>query len=533
VQVPVAARQVGRGSLTLGFDMVELQGRLRETRALILAAALLLLLVGLPAAFALGSFVVAPLGRMTAVAGRVAEGDAGARAELPLDRADELGRLARAFSHMLDRLYEKEAGLSTLAANLEARVARRTGDLERANREIAEQLAQIRRTQEQLVVADRRITMGRLVAGIAHEINNPLAYVRANLDFLNRTVRELLGRLDGRPGDAQGLKAEVSELAEAASDALQGVGRVQHIVRGLKTYSRDDAGANEPVSLKAALKAAIDMSSHEVKGRARLTVRLGDLPEVMGHEVRLSQVFVNLIVNAAQAIPESAPERNEVRVTALTDAAGQAVVEVRDTGSGMSAEVCGRLFEPFFTTKPLGSGTGLGLSISLDIVKRSGGSIDVESAPGQGSTFRVRLPPARQRAVPVPPEPASAPACAQRLRLLVVDDEPGVRAALERSLGREHEVVSAESGRAALARLAAGERFDRILCDLSMPEMGGIAFHRLVAGLDPATAASIVFMTGGVLSDASRGYLAAQAAVCLEKPLDPEALGNVLDACPR
>jgi signal transduction histidine kinase len=483
-----------------------------------------LVVIGLAGTFGIGTLLVRPLRRMTDVAQRITAGDDRAARDLPLDRGDEAGAMATAFASMLRRLYEQQLRINSLNDDLEQRVAERTEALEHANREIALRLSELKRTQEQLVVADRRISLGRLAAGVAHEINNPLAFILGNLEFLSREVAEL--RAYGGRGERpeRGLR----EVAAAVDQAAQGAERVRQIVRGLKAFSRNDDDARAPTSLASALESAIGMAGHEVKHRARLVRSIGAAPRVDASEVRLTQVFLNLIVNAAHAIPEGASERHEIRVSLRTDERGWAVAEVADTGAGMPPEVLARLFEPFFTTKPMGEGTGLGLSISHGIVTGLGGSITVRSEVGAGSTFSVALPPsAWQEAAKVsaPPEPARVP----RARLLVVDDEPLVATAVKRALARHHDVEIAGSAADALERIRRGERFDRILCDLMMPGMGGAEFHAELSRLDGQLADRVTFMTGGAFTESAREFLERSRQPWLEKPLDLQQLRRIVD----
>ena len=352
-----------------------------------------------------------------------------------------------------------------------------------------------------------------------------------NLAFLGDEVRSLRAALAAGTAGPNGLVGpgrSLDEMTAAIDEARHGAGRVRHIVRGLKTYARSEGEATGPVSLRAALDGAIDMAGHEVRRRAQLVTRLGPVPVVLGHEVRLSQVFLNLLVNAAQAIPEGAVESNEVRVSAFTDGEGRAVVEVADSGAGIPPAVLERLFEPFFTTKPQGEGTGLGLSISRGLVEASGGRIEVESAVGRGSTFRVVLPPAPVAAAAATPAAAPAPPALARHRLLVVDDEPLVARALQRGLARDHEVVVETEARAALDRLVADDRFDAILCDLQMPGMTGPAFREALARRSPATAGKVIFMTGGAMSEGAQRLLDEPGTVWLQKPIDFEELRRIL-----
>jgi len=209
---------------------------------------------------------------------------------------------------------------------------------------------------------------------------------------------------------------------------------------------------------------------------------------------------------------------------------GRVVVEVRDTGSGMSPEAVARLFTPFFTTKPPGRGTGLGLAICHRIVTSLGGEITVESAPGAGSTLRVHLPPARPSESGAAHGPSAATASPRRGRILVVDDEPLILSAIRRSLGTEHEVVTATQAVQALDRITAGERFDVVLCDLLMPNMTGMDLHARLVSAAPDQAEKMIFLTGGAFALRARTFLEQSRNLWIEKPFDPAALRNLINA---
>ncbi|MGA3124092.1 MAG: ATP-binding protein, partial [Polyangiaceae bacterium] len=233
--------------------------------------------------------------------------------------------------------------------------------------------------QSRLIQAERLASMGTLAATVAHEINNPLTYVLANLDL---AAADLADPLTTVP--------KARELAEWVTLAREGARRVARIVRGLKAFSRQDDHRAEPTDVRVVLDRAIDMADNTIRHRARLVRSVSNVPLVFANELRLNQVFVNLLLNAAQAIPEGHRDSNEIRVRAWFEERNSAViVEVEDTGTGMTPDVRARIFEPFFTTKPIGTGTGLGLSICYGIVHGLGGTIDVESRPGDGTTFRV------------------------------------------------------------------------------------------------------------------------------------------------
>jgi signal transduction histidine kinase/CheY-like chemotaxis protein len=538
VRVPVTTRAGRSATLLLGFDLDEMEERRREARASVLWTALLLLAVGFGAAVVMGTLLARPILCIRDVARRVAGGDALAAGELPLGRRDEVGQLATVLAHMLEQLYGQQRQIKAINADLAEQVEARTLELARTN----EAKAQLEETQEQLVMADRRISVGRLAAGVAHEINNPLAFLSGNLDFVASEIPEIRRWLAaGSTCDLAAAGGRLEELAAAVADSRQGARRVLRIVRGLKTFARDDDDQRELLRLEGPVEAAIEMANHEIKHRARLVRRFGPAPLVLASEVRLSQVILNLLINAAQAIPEGASDQNEIVVALSTDPAGRAVLAVRDSGAGMTPEVMNRIFDPFFTTKPVGVGSGLGLPISRNIVAKFGGEITVESAPGQGSTFRVTLP-AGQRADPaavgpssvvlaVPSGPASA-ATKSGLRLLVVDDEPLVGQMVARALRRDAEVVPATSARQALALIRGGRSFDRILCDLMMPEMGGPELHAELARLAPQYLPRLIFMTGGAFTEGARAFTETWEGPLLEKPLDHDELRRLLHEPP-
>ncbi|OJT16883.1 hybrid sensor histidine kinase/response regulator [Archangium sp. Cb G35] len=377
-----------------------------------------------------------------------------------------------------------------------------------------------RQMEARLVRADRMASLGTLAAGIAHEINNPLAFTVANLSHLES---DMLPRLKLPTGEQE-------EMRKLVSDAQLGATRVRDIVRQLKMFSRADEQARpEPVEVNRVLESAISMASNEIKHRARLVRDFTDQLVAVAHEGRLGQVMVNLLVNAAQAIPEGNAELNEIRVLTRTHAEGLAI-EVRDTGSGISKENLERLFEPFFTTKPVGVGTGLGLPICQDIVTSFGGRMEVESEVGKGSTFRVILRAANVVRPSQAPKEAVAPVASRRGRILVVDDEPMIGMAIRRTLQREHEVIALTSAREAQARLTSGERFDLILCDLMMPEMTGMELHQAVASHSPGLAGRMVFLTGGAFTANARDFLNQVPNHRVEKPFSTQELRGLVQS---
>jgi ligand-binding sensor domain-containing protein/signal transduction histidine kinase/CheY-like chemotaxis protein len=400
---------------------------------------------------------------------------------------------------------------------LQARVDQRTAELATVNADLSSRLQELQATRERLVHAEKMAAVGTLAAGVGHEINNPLAYIISNLHYVSTEVRDA--------AQQQG-SARWSEVEKALGDALQGADRVRRIVQDLRTFSRMQPERHRRVDLRAILELSLSIADGEIRHRARVVKDYGELPVVRGDETRLGQVFLNLLVNAAQAIPEGHAAQNEIRITTRKNEQGQAVVAVSDTGTGIAPEVLPRIFEPFFTTKPQGVGTGLGLSICHSYVQSMGGDIRVRSEPGRGTTFEVVLPPARETTASGehPVVSLADTGSTARGRLLVIDDEPLLIAALSRTLAPEHEVVAFTSARLALERLRAGERFELILCDLMMPEMTGMELHETLVREAPELAARMVFLTGGAFTEAAQAFLKTTRLPCLEKPFEPEAL---------
>ncbi len=388
-------------------------------------------------------------------------------------------------------------------------------------------LSDRKRMENQLIFAGRMAAVGTLAAGVAHEINNPLAYIVANIDFSRSQINSVASRLS-RTAVAGGPAHILDETGEALTEARQGAERVRNIVRDLRVFARGDDDQSGPVSVRRVLDSSINIAWNEIRHRARLVKDYGETPLVEGNESRLGQVFLNLLLNAAHAIPEGETERNEIRVTTRTDGRGRAVVEVRDTGMGIPVENRERIFDPFFTTKPVGEGTGLGLWICHGIVSALGGEVKLDSEIGRGSTFRVTLPPAVMDAPATFSTPTIPVVDAKGARLLVVDDEPMILGALRRSLGNDYNVTCVGDGRRALERLRAGERFDVILCDLMMPELTGMDLHAELERIAPDQAARMVFVSGGAFTPRAREFLERVPNARVEKPIDFQNLRLLL-----
>jgi signal transduction histidine kinase len=366
------------------------------------------------------------------------------------------------------------------------------------------------KSRERASQHQRLVTTGTLAAGVGHEINNPLAYVLANIELALEELRSMAGASPS---------GQMKNLIEALSDAKEGAELIRRIVRGLRALAREDTHPTA-CNLEEAVETALHMAMHELRQKASVHVDLKDAPPVLADEARLSQLFVNLLVNAGQAFEHAAPERNAVRITA-TPRTDTVVLRVADNGPGIAPENLARIFDPFFTTKPVGVGTGLGLAICHGIVTGLGGSISCVSTPGQGACFEIELPRAPTHTQQVMFE---APPKTPVGRVLVVDDDAGVMRTVQRTLAAKHHVTAYGDPREALAAIERGDRFDVVFCDVMMPHMRGTELYRRVFRVDPHLASRFVFITGGA-DDDSVDQVAAQGGIStLEKPFTTEAL---------
>jgi PAS domain S-box-containing protein len=376
-----------------------------------------------------------------------------------------------------------------------------------------------RRLRAKLLVSERMASLGTLAAGIAHEINNPLAFVSGNLEALSEILQPA-GPYAGPEA------AQHAEVVAALGDARDGAERVRKIVHGLRMFSRSEEEKPVALALSDVLEAAIRLTGNEIRHRGQLVRELGPAPPVLADDSRLTQVFINLLVNAAHAIPEGRSDEHRITVRTRTDDQGRAVVEIADTGVGMTPEVQARVFDPFFTTKDVGGGTGLGLSICHGIVTGLGGQIAIDSAPARGTTVRVVLPAAASvpASAPAKPEAASSAPARKRHRVMLVDDEPQVAQTVERLLRRDHDVTVALCGKEAIAHIASGSEFDVIVSDVMMPNMTGIELLEELRRIAPAQAARLIFLSGGAFTAQARDQLAQLGVLQLEKPVTAKEL---------
>jgi PAS domain S-box-containing protein len=377
---------------------------------------------------------------------------------------------------------------------------------------------QLREARARNQLSDRMTAMGAMAAGVAHEINNPLAYVAANIDY----VMSLFESGADAPADA----------AEALADALDGVRRVREIVADLNSFSRADDESKSIVNLLHVVKSAVKMLSSDLRHRVTLDMRLpDDLPLVEANEARLVQVFVNILLNAMQALEAFPKEERRIELF-VEQTPSEVAVMIRDNGPGIAESDLPRIFDAFFTTKPVGKGTGLGLAISHQTIENLGGRIDVDSQVGEGTTFRVVIPARGASARRAEPSGLrSLSEASERIvssSILIIDDELALARALERILSGTHDVTIVTDP-AEAAELLVEADFGAVLCDVMMPRVSGIDLYRQTQNARPEMAERFIFMTGGAFTPAAQAFLEEVDVPCLRKPFDVSELSEHLD----
>jgi PAS domain S-box-containing protein len=371
--------------------------------------------------------------------------------------------------------------------------------------------------EHQAIHNEKLATVGTLAAGIAHEINNPLTYVLANLVFLRENLDELNHQMEEKGHVHVAYPKLFEEMLEEIQETTQGGERIREIVRGLKSFVRSDEDEVGMVDLNKTIDSAINMTFHEFKHKARVEKDFAvHLPVLTANVGKLQQVFINLLINATQAIQGNDPVENKIHIR-TGEQNGSLFAEFTDTGRGIPENILPNIFEPFFTTKPLGVGTGLGLSICEKIVRFYKGTIEVQSRVGKGTTFTVSLPLENGFMAAVMDSPRYV--APERARVLIVDDEPGNLDVLNRVLKKKNDVLAALTGLDALAILERESgKVDVIVSDLNMPDMNGINLYKIVAQKFPGLEKRFIFITGGIFTAESRDFFKMVRNPCLEKP---------------
>ncbi|HEX2656614.1 MAG TPA: ATP-binding protein [Polyangia bacterium] len=388
--------------------------------------------------------------------------------------------------------------------------------------DVSRDVTELKRMHEEVLMSARMSSLGVLAAGIAHEINNPLSVVVANLDAARSQLRQAADQATPAPpylGDTLELLADCAKSAE----------HVRLIVDDLRLFSRPDEKSQTEVDLRKVVATAIALAKNEIRHRAALITEYGDIPLIHGNEARLGQVVLNLLINATQALPEGQVDKHAITVRTLTHESGCALVEVLNTGPSIPQEVLARIFEPFFTTKPIGFGTGLGLAICKQVVTAAGGQITVDSDLGQGTRFRLLFPGAPAKRPELTIVPTVTPAPGRRARILLIDDDPDVLRVTARVLSQRHEVVAVLRAQDAIDKVSSGEPFDLIISDLMMPVVTGMELHRTLLQLAPEHARRMIFLTGGAFTPSAREFLNRVDNLRVDKPYDRRNLLALVD----
>ena len=322
--------------------------------------------------------------------------------------ADEVGRLTFALEDMRRALRDKLRSTEEVNLDLEREVQRRTSDLARKNKELYEALDALKRAQAQLVRSEKMASIGQLVAGIAHEINNPVNAIANTVGPMQTELDDMLSEMSSRKSLVGAASTAAVEIKDMIRVIQNGARRTKEIVQALHNYSRVDDERLLEIDVKRSLDESLELLRHMIKNHITVERHYGDNTKIKAHAGQISQVFLNLLTNAAQAL-----EKKDGTIRISTERKKQpggdvVVVQIGDDGPGIPAEVLPRIFDPFFTTKEVGAGTGLGLSIVHGIVERHGGTIEVDTQVGVGTTFTVTLPVEQPIApTPPPPEPSS------------------------------------------------------------------------------------------------------------------------------
>jgi len=367
--------------------------------------------------------------------------------------------------------------------------------------------------------ADRLVALGNLAAGICHEINNPMAWLLANMEFLREQVQRL-------PVDAS--PDVLRDCLEMIDESETGLQRIARTASALRDYARLNSDAAEDVDLNRVLRDSAQIAGHDARHRAEIRVELGEgLPLIRGDAAALQQVFINLIMNATQALDEAQTERATIRVLSAVQG-GEVLGAIEDSGPGIPESLRSEIFAPFFTTKTRGHGTGLGLPIARDIVMQFGGNLSVGDSELGGARFEVRLPVQRpppvdagQRSVDLPLTQA-----VDEVRVLVIDDEPSILRMIKRSL-RNYNVDVAETVDAGLALVSTTE-YHAVLCDLNLRPRSGADFHDALSEHHPHMMGRLTFMTGGAVAPGLRRFEKDADVSWLRKPFSRRDLLEVV-----
>lgn len=419
---------------------------------------------------------------------------------------------------------------------------------------IVRDITEKNRLQTDLQQSNRMAELGTLVASMGHEINNPLTYMLGHLEEICEILQEPPSPL---------VPGSLSRLYELSTEALEGAQRIRVIAQDLKTYLRQEAVSSVEIDVHEAIDKVLHMLGNELRYRAQLERSYQPVPRIQTEPGKLEQVFLNLLLNAVQSLPEVSPRPQKIKIhTFYSDSDKAVVIEISDTGAGIPKEHLQHIFEPFYTTKPMGSGTGLGLFVCHNIVSLQGGVLNVSSVLGEGTTFTISLPalddvlhPPKLTNLRYSHHPSQTPQAApQELStpdaallsnpliadsnkpappILVIDDEPKVAKSLKRIL-RDYPVTIANSGQEGLKLLQTFD-FELVFCDILMPDLIGPDLYQQILEQKPRYENRFLFVTGGAFTERTRAFCQEATQPILEKPFNRKLIRQLtkekLNAC--
>jgi PAS domain S-box-containing protein len=404
-----------------------------------------------------------------------------------------------------------------------------------------------KKIQAELTRAEKLASIGLLASGVAHEINNPLTYILFNMESLGEDLPQLTNVIQRCQHRANNIPLEhnpfagltstelklfhqpfLEDISERIDEAIQGIHRIKTIVQELSAFSRLDTPNIASVDVFVAIECAINMAHNEIKYRANLIKDYGPVPPVKASPDQLIQVFLNILMHIINSLDESNAASNKIRIH-IQQEQNYVNVKFEDTGRGLTPEEIEYIFEPFSNTKNIGVGSGLSLSLCKNTLLSFGGDIEVHSEIGRGTCFSIKLPIATENELKE--EPQQCPndcKCSHRRRILLIDDESGVRTTIKKYLHKDHEVITAESGAKAQAIIEEDHNFDLLLCDLMMPQMSGMDLHQWLTKKYPELAKRTIFISGGVFTPKAKQYLNNINNPLLEKPFDMKDLQKLI-----
>ncbi|MEW6158052.1 MAG: ATP-binding protein [Verrucomicrobiota bacterium] len=460
---------------------------LRSTHRLLIWVRVIGIILAVAIVFVLVRQVMRPLRDLRDGAEAVGRGDFSHR--VPVTTRDECGELAMAFNKM-------------------------TENLKSSREELERTVETLRTTQAQLVQSEKLSAIGEFVAGVTHELNNPLTAVIGFADLLKQTNKDQKNRL------------YLDNIVLSAQ-------RCHKIVQSLLSFARQHQPERRLVVLNELVENTLGFVQYELHtGNIQVLRELDpQLPAVLADPHQIQQVLLNIINNARQAIESSQPE-GWIRVR-TESRAGKVRVIIQDSGPGIPPEALPKIFNPFFTTKEIGKGTGLGLSLSYGIIQEHNGSICAISNPGEGATFTIELPigdaqarPAETRATAV--EPATPVRDGEGRRILAIDDEPAILELIRQTLlVNGYQVDTAIDGESGLIQLAE-KHYDLTLCDWKMPGLNGQQVFERLKAYNPRAAKRLVFMTGDVINEKTQSFFQTHGKICLSKPFSIEDFRSVI-----